>query len=724
MILLFALRTAFVGSVVSVIPILFFVEIYQWIRNEPQVRYPLLKGISLGVVVGLVIVYLTGKTASGYVVIGAFITAPFLFSACVLAGVVIGIFYYHRDKVLLTMLHGRFSPSRRLLIFLIVLSSCVLLRLLFFLQAGTILDKDTGKTLEGAIISRCWYRDSVFGWRLEGLEETASSPQGKFWLVGRAFSLSIPLLSRVVDNPTIIYKPGYKLLVLGKNQPTIAMESVPTLAEARKTVLEEARDKYNWETNRYYDRRSDRFRLAVSREQEFIRSIISLKRQAETEIEKIKKRVRVSSSIPHEITRKIGEGRYALEFRGGGGIGVYATPSMKKKIKELSKERKRLENSLGLDDLAEMVRNKEYEDRCRKTAFLAARNEPEMLPYFIEALNDRDTCIRQVAVRYLDRLEDTRTIAPLIEALADKKVSRVAGTALTRKGPAAVEPLIEVLRNGNDNAQREAAIALGSIQDPRAVDPLIELLKLRKPGGSRAAAVALGKYKGQRVTKALVDALEYEKSGPRESARRSLCNRNAESLGLLLDRFKSRNSRVRRDIAQILGHMMFYGKTADSRVATQLVENLKDEDTKIRKLAVWGLSHTKDPEVIKKILSLWRDEDSEVREQAARSLAIIGAPAIDFLLTKLSHTDSYFRWRAAWCLGRIQAPTTIDALVASLADKEAEVRWMAIEALGAIGTEKTIEPLTKMSIENDIGLREIATISLAKIKAEKSQHQN
>ena len=90
-------------------------------------------------------------------------------------------------------------------------------------------------------------------------------------------------------------------------------------------------------------------------------------------------------------------------------------------------------------------------------------------------------------------------------------VAEAAMLALANMGTPAVDPLIASLRNDNPGARMMAVAALGRIQDPRTIEPLIEVLETDPDSLVQAAAVdALREKKDSRVLESLLVA---EQSG-------------------------------------------------------------------------------------------------------------------------------------------------------------------------------------------------------------------
>jgi len=90
---------------------------------------------------------------------------------------------------------------------------------------------------------------------------------------------------------------------------------------------------------------------------------------------------------------------------------------------------------------------------------------------------------------------------------APASVAEAAMLALANIGAPAVDPLIASLRNDNPGVRMMATAALGRIQDPRTIEPLIEVLETDQDSLVQAAAVdALRKKKDSRTLEALLVA--------------------------------------------------------------------------------------------------------------------------------------------------------------------------------------------------------------------------
>jgi hypothetical protein len=159
-----------------------------------------------------------------------------------------------------------------------------------------------------------------------------------------------------------------------------------------------------------------------------------------------------------------------------------------------------------------------------------------------------------------------------------------AAQALVSIGIASVAPLVESLRAPVWHARRNAAWALGALDDQRAVDPLIAALRDTEPPVRRNAAWALGALDDSRAVRALVEALKDTDAETRARAAWALgALDGTEGVPGLITALRDNEERVRAQAAWALGAI------GDSRAAGALATALKDPDVKVRRQAAWAL---------------------------------------------------------------------------------------------------------------------------------------
>jgi HEAT repeat protein len=89
----------------------------------------------------------------------------------------------------------------------------------------------------------------------------------------------------------------------------------------------------------------------------------------------------------------------------------------------------------------------------------------------------RDWDIRKYAIRALGKIRDERVLDPLVGQLRNDEFHLDAMDALVGLGQPAVEKLIPLLKDKEEQVRKRAVIVLGAIKDSGVLDPLIEMLK-------------------------------------------------------------------------------------------------------------------------------------------------------------------------------------------------------------------------------------------------------
>lgn len=162
-----------------------------------------------------------------------------------------------------------------------------------------------------------------------------------------------------------------------------------------------------------------------------------------------------------------------------------------------------------------------------------------------------------------------------------------AASVLVAIGGRAFDPLVETLKHPAWFARRNAAWALGALDDVRAVPTLIPLMKDPEAGVREQAAWALG-------------ALD-----------------DRAALPALLGGLKDADPRVRRQSAWAAGAI------DDRRAVDQLLVALRDADRTVREQAAWALGAIGDSRAIEGLLPVLQDPEPAVRRQVAWAIGVL-----------------------------------------------------------------------------------------------------
>ena len=128
----------------------------------------------------------------------------------------------------------------------------------------------------------------------------------------------------------------------------------------------------------------------------------------------------------------------------------------------------------------------------------------------------------------------------------------------------------------------------------------------------------------------------------------------------------------------------------------KLVENLRNEDSSMRRKAAQELSAGDERAIYPLILAL-RDENPGVQDAAIRSLIAIGGEVAAYMIIPLLRDDSYLRNTAQLIL-RDLGPVAVPMLYPLLKDKDDDIRTFALDLMGDIRDDVDIDnvlPLTK-----------------------------
>jgi HEAT repeat protein len=224
----------------------------------------------------------------------------------------------------------------------------------------------------------------------------------------------------------------------------------------------------------------------------------------------------------------------------------------------------------------------------------------------------------------------------------------LAAAALVAVGSRTFEPVLAVLHSPAWVARRNAAWALGALDDRRAVAGLSDTLKDREPLVRGQAAWALGAIDDSGSVPALIAALKDSDAGVRHQAAWALgAIDDARAVGPLSAALKDEDERTREQAAWALGAIGEGGAPA-------LIDALSDRADRVRKQAAWALGAIDDRRAVDPLVRALADKSSGVREQAAWALGAIGdSSALPGLLPALKDADSGVRRQAAWAIGAI-----------------------------------------------------------------------
>jgi HEAT repeat protein len=295
----------------------------------------------------------------------------------------------------------------------------------------------------------------------------------------------------------------------------------------------------------------------------------------------------------------------------------------------------------------------------------------ESVPALAELLTDEDEHMRDYARRALEKNPDASATAALLKALGGE------GDSPWKIG------LI------NSLGQRQAEAAVG---------PIAQALGSSDPRVAMAAASALGNIGGSGSEWALMDLFDTDASAV-------VLMRAAESL---VDIAGAAAKQKDYDHAAELYGLLYEGATERAREAHEI------NPFNIRAAALNGLAVTAPGKLAEMIVDVIRDDDPKVRAvavQAAR-LAPTKAP-MKALCEALSEFDPANQVQVLGLIADRGDLSSVKYAKAALGSDDESVRVAAVEALTAIGTDAGAEALMPIAIDGQGAMRDAAGRGLA-----------
>ncbi len=184
---------------------------------------------------------------------------------------------------------------------------------------------------------------------------------------------------------------------------------------------------------------------------------------------------------------------------------------------DYQKEVQRLVDARDAGALRTMLKDQDYHARMWAAHGLGRLRDAGAVDDLIAALQDGEDAVITCAATALGEIGDPKAAPALSRAMYFnptlkghfvQRHQEPAAEALVKLGPAAVEPLAEIMRGKIDDLRQRAAGVLGRIADPKAVPALVAALKEDLPLPLRLAVLdALSRIQDPGVVAPMLDVL-------------------------------------------------------------------------------------------------------------------------------------------------------------------------------------------------------------------------
>ena len=311
----------------------------------------------------------------------------------------------------------------------------------------------------------------------------------------------------------------------------------------------------------------------------------------------------------------------------------------------------RFQDRRAVEPLMQMLRDPAPLARAAAAEALGQLGDSQAVGWLVRLLRDTEPAVRSRASKSLKQLgwqPDSDTERAL-QLMATGTLRQVAAL-----GAEAIQPLVELLRNGPPDKQLEAVKTLGEMEDRNVIKPLLEALRKSTPALRIAALEALERFADPAAYEAVERLLKDHNPGVRSAAVETAA------------------------------------KCDGIRAVPGLIHALRDSSWEVRQAAVKALGTLGEPAAVDGLCQALRDKDRDVREGAAVALGRIGdASGVYSLVLASLDTESTVRNAATNSLQQIDrqwlrteaARQALPEIEAALNHREYWVRHSATKLL-------------------------------------------
>ena len=312
-------------------------------------------------------------------------------------------------------------------------------------------------------------------------------------------------------------------------------------------------------------------------------------------------------------------------------------------------------------------------------------------------LKNRDINVRNQATRILGRRKATEAIFPLIDSIQDGPARYDVADAIINMNGAAINPLLQLLKNPDPEIRSNSAFVLGQMKCPDAIRPLIQLLGDSSREVHTSASNALGE-----IGEIAVDDLRNAIDDTNPNVKIGI----AHALGII-SRSNSSTHIMTISLDDVLDNISIEELLADSDDDNDEESDDEDDDWDddddeddeeyIDEDEACGLSKEKRDLVVSDLMQLLEDNNAHVREAASSSLGMMGVASADPLVDGVNSPNLKIRKESISALGQSlmtnKIPAAIPPLVNALTDVDPEIRYLAVKALRYSKDPQTVQPL-------------------------------
>ena len=352
---------------------------------------------------------------------------------------------------------------------------------------------------------------------------------------------------------------------------------------------------------------------------------------------------------------------------------------------------------------------------------LAESGHPRARNALLAAIKDQSSFARYSAAIGLGYIHDPEGIRALASALRDEiSIRGAAADSLRRLGdPAAVAPLLQLMKDPSAEIRVAAIHGITKIRDPRAAEAVYSALRDGDLGVRKAAMQAVAARNDSGALDTLVSALD-DKAGLANIAAVLLVNRaDGKGIDPFLAALSHPDEKVWYAVWQALWSSWDSQNT--QKIVNAMCDKLEHGTGESRSRAAAGLWTISDPDcdntrVVDILLRSMNDPDREVRLSSFRALCRrTGEQAFNAILAYALDESSEFHGEALGELFERKDPRSFDAMMRCFKSNPL-LRTRVVDLLGSMGDARAIDALTAAAmIPSPVSVRRSAVAALGSI---------
>ena len=152
----------------------------------------------------------------------------------------------------------------------------------------------------------------------------------------------------------------------------------------------------------------------------------------------------------------------------------------------------------------------------------------------------------------------------------------------------------------------------------------------------------------------------------------------------------------------------------------EAINNLSNDDVKVRKEAIESLVGTTDEKAIEPLIKATTDDNAQVRFKAAEILGNMGDVAVDKLINEFNNAEGKDKRFLAFALKETEDKKVIPYFVEALDDEDFGVRKVAVRALGELQADDELDNIAKCLDDEDWGVKLAAIQALGDLATDEA----